>query len=327
MSNLRCRRRFLICASATLASPIAVLAQQKLPTVALLWNDSVKPSPIQVSLLKALGDKGYADGGNIRIVDRISLTGYGPMAASAAELARARVSVIVTFGATATLAAAKATTDIPIVMIAGIDPVKTGLAASMSHPGKNVTGVTLLSAELQAKRVQLLKELVPGLKRIGVLFAPEGGAAGAFGGETEDAARRMELTTHVAEVRKIEDLEGAFASMSAAHVQAAIGVPSSLLAAHAERVTRLAASHRIPMVYSGNRYADAGGLLTYHVDTTGAVARAAGYIDRILKGASPGDLPIEEPVQFELKVNAKAAEALGLKVPQSILIRADRVIK
>ena len=321
------RRRFLTALGAAIASPRPGLAQSKIPTLGLLWNDSVKPSPIKLTLMEALRQKGYVDGRNIQVLDRISLTGYGPMAESAAELARAKTQVIFTYGTTATLAAAKATAEVPIVMVSGVDPVRAALAQSIGHPGKNVTGVSTLVESVQAKRVQLLTELIPGVRRIGLLFAPEASAANAYRHETENAAQLLGLTTHVAEIRKVEDLEGAFASLSGSHVQAAVLVPSSFLNSLATRITALAARHRIPIIYSATRFVEAGGLLTYVADLRTAVTRAADYVDRILRGALPGDLPIEQLEKLELVVNMKAAKALGIGIPQSILVRADRVIE
>jgi putative ABC transport system substrate-binding protein len=197
----------------------------------------------------------------------------------------------------------------------------------MSHPGKNVTGITTLNQDLQAKRVQLLRELVPGARNIGLLFAPEAGAAATYRHETEAAAKAMGLTTHVAEVRKADDLNQAFASLSASHVQAAILVPSSFFNSLAARITALAAQHRIPTVYPAFQFVAAGGLLVYEVDLRAAITRAADYVDRILKGALPGELPVDQLAKLELVINMKAAKALGIKIPPSIMARADRLIE
>ena len=326
--NNRRRRLFLIAASAALIHPgTAAFGQSKLPTIGLLWNDSVKPSPHKVTLLQALRDKGYVPDGNIQIEDRISLEGYGRYADSASGLVKSKVDLIVTEGSTATLAAARATKDIPIVMVAGLDPVAGGLALSLAHPGRNVTGLCFLTEDLITKRVQLLKELLPGLQRIGILYDPEGGRASTWRNSTEAAARSLNLQTHVFEFRRLDDLDGAFATMAAAKVEAFVPVPSSFLGAHAAQVTTLEMRHRKPGIYSSPRYTDAGGLASYHADIQGAMARAADYVDRILKGAHAGDLAIEQSTKIELVINLKTAKLLGIKVPQSVLARADRVVE
>jgi putative ABC transport system substrate-binding protein len=310
----------------TLAFPLGALGQTKLPTVGLLWNDSVRPSRIEVILLTALGEKGYSVDRNLRIENRISLEGYRPMMDGAAHLARSKVDVIVSFGTTATLAAAKATKEIPIVMIAGLDPVEAGLATSMSRPGGNVTGVTLFSGDLIAKRVQLLKEVLPSLKRLGILYNADS-ATSMWRRDLEAIARDMQLQTQIAEVRTADQLEGAFARLAASRIDGFIVIPSSFLTANAERVVELAKRHNTPGVYNSWRYLEAGGLMTYQADVSAAVARAAVYVDRILKGSSPRDMPIEQPTKIEFGVNLKAAKELGVTIPPAILLRADRVIE
>lgn len=314
-------------ASAALASPRIAFGQAKLPRIGLLWNDSVRPSPYYVTLVRALSVKGYTVDRNFKIEDRISLEGYGPVAGNAAELVRSKVDVIVTYGSTATLAAAKATKDIPIVMIAGLDPVGSGIAQSLARPGRNVTGVSFLTEDLNAKRVQILKELMPGLQRLGILYDPDGRRASTWLREIEATARSLKLEAKVVEFRKLSDLDSAFAALEASHAEAIIPVSSSFLASHADYVVALAARYRKPVIYSGWRYSDVGGLASYHGDIQWAIARAADYVHRILNGALPGDLPIEQATKVELVVNLRTANALGLTVPQSVLSRADRVIE
>jgi ABC-type uncharacterized transport system substrate-binding protein len=323
----RGRRRFVITISAAVLIPRVALAQSKVPTIGLLWNDSQKPSPHYVTLLRALREKGYIAGQTIKIEDHISLEGYGQYADSASALVRSKVDVIVTEGSTATLAAARATKNIPIVMVAGLDPVASGLAVSLARPARNVTGVYFLTEDLVTKRVQLLKELIPGLKRIGILYNPEGGRADAWRRATEAAARSLNLQFQVSEFRKLPDLEAAFAALVAARADALVPVPSSFLSSHPQSVTTLAVRHRMPGIYSSPRYTDAGGLLSYHADIQGGVERAAEYVDRILKGALAGDLAIQQSTKVELVVNLKTAKAMGLTVPPSFLLRADRVIE
>jgi putative ABC transport system substrate-binding protein len=212
-------------------------------------------------------------------------------------------------------------------MVAGLDPVAAGLAVSLARPGRNVTGVCFLNEDLITKRVQLLKEVLPGIQRIGILYGPEGGRAEAWLRTTEGAARSLSLQTQVVEFRTIDDLKGAFATLAASKVEAIIPVPSSFLSSHPESVTKLAALHRKPAMYSSPRYSDAGGLLSYHADIQGGVARAAEYVDRILKGSRASDLAIQQSTLVELVVNLKSAKELGLVIPPSVLLRADRVIQ
>jgi putative ABC transport system substrate-binding protein len=319
------RRDFVALGAATLALPFAANAQGKTPVIGLLWNDSVKPSPYVAILLGALREKGYVDGRNIRIEDRVALEGYGPMAENAAVLVRAKVDLIVTYGATATMAAAKATKEIPIVMIMGADPVARGLAASLSRPGGNVTGFATLTLGLIGKRIELLKELVPGLSRVGILLTPNVGNP-IEARESEAAARALNLQPHFGEAHAAGDIERAIAELAKSRV-GAVHMSGSMLAAHAARVAAIVAKNRIPAVYASERFVDAGGLMVYSTSINKSFVRVAGYVDRILKGARAGELPIEQTKDIELVINLKTAKALGLKIPRSILLRADRVIE
>ena len=308
------------------AGPLDVLAQRQIRTIGLLWNDSVNPSPHVATFLDALREKGYVLDRDIRIENRVSLEGYRRMGASASDLVRGKADVIVTIGATATLAAAKATKLIPIVGIIGTDPVAFGLATSLAHPEGNFTGVTSLVTDLHGKRLQLLGELIRDLKRIGLLFASESSASANMLREIEAAARLLGLHMQAAEVRLPADLDAAFASLSKSRVKALV-VTGSMLAAHGARVAALAAQYRLPAMYASTRPVEAGGLISYSVATPDLVRHLAVYVDRILKGAKPADLPIELPTKFEMVVNMKTAKALGLTIPPSILLRADRVIE
>jgi putative ABC transport system substrate-binding protein len=249
------------------------------------------------------------------------------MSESAEELARARVDLIVTAGGTATLAAAKATKEIPIVAITGSDLVKAGLAASLARPGGNVTGVSNLSLDLAGKRVQLMQELVRGMSRLGLLFAPESSVGAANLRETEDAARTLGLQTLVTVMRKPEDAEEAIAKLVQWRAEALLVVPSTMLSAQSERIAGLATKHRLPAAAGSTRFAEAGGTLSYGPDPRGEFVKAAAYAHRILTGAKAGDLPIDRASRFELVVNLRTAKAIGLSIPQSILLRASRVIE
>jgi putative ABC transport system substrate-binding protein len=320
------RRELLGGGMALLAFPGLGAAQAKVSTIGLLWNDSVKPSPYVAILSEALRTKGYVLGRNLRFEDAVALEGYGPMAASAARLADAKVDLIVSYGATATLAAAKATKQIPIVMIVGLDPVKGGLAGSLSRPGGNVTGVWTLSAELNRKRMELLKELAPAASRVGILFAP-GSAVQSAVEEADAGARALKLEAIRMEVKAPGEIEAAVGSLAKSRAAAIFVVPSTQLAAHSQRVVDAIARQRLPAIYGAERYADSGGLLVYAPSVRQAFGRIATQIDRVLKGARPGEIPIEQTSDVELVINLKTARALGITIPQSILQRADRALE
>ncbi len=320
------RREFVVLGAAALALPLAARAQ-KVPVVGLLWNDSVKPSPYAVTLLGTLKDRGYVPGRNLRIEDRVALEGYGSMAESAAALVRAKVDLIVSYGATATQTAAKATKEIPIVMVMGADPVARGLAASLSRPGGNVTGVTTLTGALIGKSMELLKELNPGLSRVGVLLGSGSANYSLNVREAEAAARLLRLELHFGPVGAAGEIESAIAALAKSRVGAVYVVGSTMLASHSDRVVAAIAKHRIPAAYPSERYTESGGLMVYAPSVKKAFVRAAGYVDRILKGSRPAEMPIEQSSDLELVINLKTAKALGIKIPPSILQRADRAIE
>jgi putative ABC transport system substrate-binding protein len=320
------RREFVVLGAAALALPLAARAQ-KVPVVGLLWNDSVKPSLYAATLLGALRERGYVVGRNLRIEDRVALEGYAPMAEGAAALVRAKVDLIVSYGATATQTAAKATKEIPIVMIMGADPVARGLAVSLSRPGGNVTGVTTLTGSLLGKGIELLKELVPGLSRVGVLLGSGAANYSLNVREAEAAARLLKLESHIGGVGAPGEIETTIAALAKSRVGAVYVVGSTLLASHSDRVVAAIAKHRIPAAYPSERYTESGGLMVYAPSVKKAFVRAAGYVDRILKGARPAEMPIEQTSDLELVINLRTAKALGIKIPQSILQRADRAIE
>ena len=321
------RRKFLIRAAAVLVLPLAARAQAKLRTVGLFWNDSAIPSPRKIALLSALRERGYVVGRDLQTEDRISLEGYGRLTEQAADLVRAEVDVIVTYGASATLAAAKATKKIPIVMMSALDPVASGLAVSLAHPDGNLTGVTTIAIELNSKRLQLLAELVPGLSRVGVLMASGSSAMSLNRREIESATAKLGIQPVFVEVRDLNDLQGAFATLSKAHIGAIYVAGSTMLSAYGARVTALVAKSRVPAMYTSDRFVDAGGLLSYGADLNAAIVLSAKYVDRILKGEKPGDLPIEQMNKLELILNLKTARQMNFKIPQAFLLRADRVIE
>jgi putative ABC transport system substrate-binding protein len=253
------RRNFLLTLGLLGVPPVRAQQPARVPIIGLLWNDSVKPSPFVATLVGALNEQGLVAGRDFRIDDRIGLEGYGSMAEGGAALARERVDLIVTYGRTATLAAAKATNVIPIVAIMGSDPVEVGLADSLAHPGRNVTGVVSLSSELVGKRVELLKELVPGLSKVAILIA--GGAAGVAEAErsADAAARTLGLQPQVIALRALEDLDGAIAGVAKARIKGLYVGGSSMLAANANSIVSAISRHRIPRSTRRNATSRPGG--------------------------------------------------------------------
>lgn len=249
------------------------------------------------------------------------------LAVLAAELVRLKVDAIVTAGTAAAQAARQATATIPIVMATSGDPVGVGLVASLARPGGNVTGVSTLNVELGAKRLQLAREVVPGASRLAILG--DAGSPTSVSGirETQAAARALGVHLHAVSVRGPAELDGAFSMIARERPAALIVTPSAVFFGERRRLATLAVKHRLPTVSGSREYAEAGGLIAYGADRAEALRRAAVYVDKILKGARPGDLPIEQPTTFELVVKLKTAKALGLTIPPSVLLRADQIIQ
>ena len=239
-----------------------------------------------------------------------------------------KADVIVTTGTPGTLAAKQATKTIPIVMASSGDPVRSGLVASLARPGGNVTGFTVLGPELEGKRLELLKQAVPKLSRAAVLWNPANPAIPFYYEETQVAARALRVTLQaVVEVRRVTDFENAFSTIARARPDALMVLADRLLLAHRRRIVDFAAARRLPGMYPYREYVDAGGLMSYAPSNIELFRGAAIYVDKILKGAKPSELPVQEPTKFELVINLKTAKALGLRIPNSVLIRADEVIQ
>src|SRR5713101_7521393 len=331
MTSVMDRRAFLgIVASGLLATPLAAEAQKagKVPRVGLLGLGSAESSsPFFEALRQGLRERGWVEGQNIAFEDRTTVRQYSRLPDVAAELVRLKVDVIVTWGTTPALAASKATGTIPIVTTTGSDPVEMGLATSLARPGGNVTGLTSSGRELVGKRIELLKETLPGLSRIAVLWNPESRTESFALRDAEAAAKSLRLQVRPAEVRGPEDLEKAFASIAHKRPEALVLAPSNMFRAHRARLVELAARHRLPATFSDRSFVEAGGLMSYGPDEKAIFRQLANYVDKILKGAKPADLPIEQPTKFEMVINLKTARALGLTIPQTILLQADQVIQ
>jgi putative ABC transport system substrate-binding protein len=245
----------------------------------------------------------------------------------AAELVRLKVAVIVTSTDEAIAAVKRQTQTIPIVMTASTDPVGTGFVSSLAHPGGNVTGFTSISPELGAKRLELLREAVPGLSRVAIMWNPDIRGALLDYKATEEAARSLRLQLQSVEVTRADDIDLAFAALTTGRAEALIVAPSTLTLDNRVQIASIAQKNRLPSIYGGRTFAEAGGLMAYGSSLDARWRRAATYVDRILKGAKPGDLPVEQPAKFELVINVKTAKALGLTLPPSLLRRADEAIQ
>ena len=274
---------------------------------------------------EGLQDRGYVEGKNIRVEWRSADGKVARANALAAELARLNVSVIVAEFTPAVHAAKNATQSIPIVMAPAGDPVASGFVASYSHPGGNITGVSNVAAELSGKRLELLREIVPKLSRVGMLIHGADPLDDGFVNATREAAARNGIEVSVLPVPRADAVERAFAAMAREQVGALILLGN--LPVPARQTAQLAEKHRLPTISPIRQFADAGGLMSYGANLSDIYRRAASHVDKILKGAKPAELPVERPTKFELVVNRKTARAIGVSLPSSLLLRADLVIE
>ncbi len=310
------------------AAPLAAEGQQvgKVYRIGYLSIAS-GPSPRTEALRQGLRELGYIEGKNITIEYRFAQEKADRLRGLATELVNLKVDLIVTGGPTATRAAQQATRTLPVVMAWGGDPVEARFVASLAQPGSNITGLTSMATELGSKRLGLLKEAVPHISRVAVLWNPSHSEASASFRETEGATRALGLSLESIEVRSAADLEGAFRRAVTRHADALTVLLDPVTLLNEAKVAELAARSRIPSIFYERRFATAGGLMAYGPLDEDLHRRAAGYVDKILKGAKPADLPVEQPTKFELVINLKAAKALGLTIPPSLLQRADEIIQ
>jgi ABC-type uncharacterized transport system substrate-binding protein len=322
------RRAFLAGAAALLASPLAAEAQQagRVPRIGFLtWETCPNAESTFGVALRALG---YTWGQTIQVVCRSGEGDHGRLSEAAAGLAAQKIDLIAALTHVTAYAAHRTTQSIPIVMIASGDPVATGLVASLGRPGGNVTGLTYYGTELVQKRLQLLKDMVPRATRIAALGNPESAHVfGLYRADAQRAAAALGLELLTTEVSQPRDLDRRFETLVKGGAQGLLVLTDPMLSAQARRIAELAAQHRLPAMYWAKWFVEAGGLAAYSADYDNLVRRAAYYVDRILKGAKPADLPIEQPTKFELVINLKTAKALGLTIPPSLLLRADQVIE
>jgi putative ABC transport system substrate-binding protein len=320
------RRRDFICVLAVAAAwPIIARAQQASKVYRLGY---LAPAPIphlKDALIGALRDLGYVEGQNLKVEYR-----YGAgkdLDALAAELVELKPDLIVTVATAQALAAKRATTTIPVVMATAGDPLRLGVVTSLARPGGNVTGVTLYGTELSAKRIELFREAVPRIKRLACLANAKSPYVQVLWQETESAARALGLEPMLFQLQELGDLPGTFREMEGKDANALNVFSDALFNSARRQIVALAAEHRLPAMYEGREFVEDGGLISYGPDIVEMTRRSAAFVDKILKGANPADLPIEQPTRFELAINAKSAKALGLSLSPILLARADEVIE
>jgi putative ABC transport system substrate-binding protein len=293
-----------------------------------LGHSSPAAVELQRSFRQALRELGWVEGHNLAFESRWSEGDRDRLRELAAELVRLKVDVITATGAGAIRAAQQATTTIPIVMLGTADPVGSGFIASLGRPGGNITGVITLQADLNLKRLELLKEAVPGVSRVAVLGdTSSGGITRAMVSEQARAERALGVQLHILQVTDPSAPEPAFAAITQARADALMVLPSQQLGAYVTRIVDLVARSQLPAIYPAREYVEAGGLMSYARDRAEEFQRAAAYVDKILKGAKPADLPVEQPTKFLLVINLKTAQALGLTIPPTFLFQATEVIR
>jgi putative ABC transport system substrate-binding protein len=313
-----------------LAAPLAAEAQQaaNVYRIGMLETRSSNLNAANIEAFRqGLLELGYKEGQNFEIVYRSSDGRDERFPALASELVRLKMDLILTRGTPAALAAKRATGTIPVVMAASADPVGSGIVASLGHPGENVTGLSSADVEVYAKRVQLLRELLPKLTRVSAIFNMGNPIIPPQWNAVEASARSLGIQAQLLDVRRPEGLGKAFDAAAKQRAEALIVGVSSVTQGNLRTIAELAAKHRLPSIYGAKEYAAFGGLMTYGASDPHMYRRAATFVDKIFKGAKPADLPVEQPTTFDLIINLKTAKALGLTIPPSVLGRADEVIQ
>jgi putative ABC transport system substrate-binding protein len=309
----------------TLLTPVFAVEAQQAPVYRIgFLRNGPPPESFIGGFRQGLRELGYIDGQNISIEYGLADTAE-QLPSAAAELVRRNVDVIIASGTPPVVAAKNATRTIPIIFVAAIDPVATGVAASLARPGGNVTGFALMSADLMGKRLELLTEVLPGLSRVTVLSQAINPGNAEYIGQAELGGQALGLQLQVMAVHDPSDFERAFSEMRGA--SAVVQLDDVLFTSHRSQMVELAARNQLPVMYALRDFVDVGGLMAYGADLPDQYRRAATYVDKILKGAKPADLPVQQPVKFDLVINLKTAKELGLTVPPSVLARADEVIE
>jgi putative ABC transport system substrate-binding protein len=323
-------RPAILVAVVLLAVGVTAQAQQPagIPRIGILITPSGSVFPARVEAFRQrLRQLGYVEGKNILIEYRYAEGKSERLPDLAAELVRLKVDIIVTIGPGPTLAAKKASGTIPIVFAGASDPVGTGIVSSLARPGGNITGLSLMAPDLDGKRLELLKEAFPKVARVAFLWNPSGARGNLPLTDMEAAAKALGLKLLSLEVRSLDDFEGAFARAKKERAQALITTTGGRINTQRRRVLDFAAKNRLPAIYHYSEFVEAGGLMSYGPDNTDICRRAADFVDKILKGAKPADLPVQQATKFEFVVNLNAAKQIGLTIPPNALARADKVIK
>jgi len=310
-----------------IAWPLAARAQQAAKIWRIGYFAPVKIQHLIEALRDWLRELGYVEGKNLQFEFRFVEDQSGKLDELAADLVRLRPDVIVTFSTPPTVAVKRATSTIPVVMAGTGDPVRAGLVASLSRPGGNVTGVTVYGPELSRKRLEVLKESVRGVARVGVLGNGENPFNQLLWEDTRSAGPALGIDLRLAMVGRLDELDAAFSTLKRQGADAVIVLADAQLNGARRRIIALAAEHRLPTMYEGREFAQAGGMISYGPNLVDLSRRAAEFVDKILKGAKPDELPVEQPTRFELVINLNTAKALGLDVPPMLLTRADEVIE
>jgi len=319
------KRRYFLAASGSLLLPLPARAQPRMRRVGVVSVGELKRQPL-ASLVQGLRELGHEEGRNLELLAPTA-SQYGRLEELAAVLVKREPEVIVTWGTTATRAAKAATWTTPIVMVIGGDPVASGFVRSLARPEGNITGISTSAQALSLKRVELVREMLPGIRRIGLLWSGESGSQAITMKRVEDAAVKMGLAVHDAEVSDPRALKAAFEALSAAKVEALIPIASALLNRESAEIAKLALARRIPVIAYEDNAVRAGALVSYGPDYPAQFRRAATLVDRVLKGAKPAEMAVEQPTKFELVINLKTAKTLGIEIPKEVMFRADEVIQ
>lgn len=325
------RRRFVIgLPLALFAAPVAVGAQptKRVYRLGVLAIAPIFTSlPVGIALADALRELGYVEGKNLVVERRYAEGQAERFPELAAELVHLKLDAILVVTTPAAIATKAATTTVPVVFVAAIDPVGAGLAASLARPGGNVTGFTTLSPELSAKRLEVLRELLPGVTRVAVVSNTSNAASAFMLRQTDAAGRQLGMALKTYGVRGPDDLDDTFAAVARERPEALLFLADAMFFRYRDRLAHFALRARLPAVFENKEMAEAGGLVSYGANLPEMFRRAASYVDRVFRGQKPADLPFEQPGRFELAINMKTAKALGLTIPPSLLLRADHVIE
>jgi len=323
------RREFIVALGVATAWPLVARAQQAASTVRQVGLiASAPPTPAMLNAFRdGMRERGYIEGQNLSVAVRWPQGSFDQDPSVVTELVNSNVDVIVAWASPAVIAVRRATSTIPIVMVSVGDPVGSGFIASLARPGGNITGLTNIAVDLNAKLMELFVELVPGMKRVGVVRNPNNPGVPAMLRETEDAVRKLNMQVEVVDAQTSDEFERAFAQLRAKSVDGVVLLADPTVIEHSRRIAELAQSARLPTAFQRRENVDAGGLFSYGPDINNQFRQAAFYVDRILKGEKPAELPVQEPTKVELVINLKTAKALGLTVPRIMQMTADEVIE